>query len=145
MCHRGAAGRHRRGRGPVSRPAGFVLLEVLIATAIMTGGILVALTALRSAARLADVAEQRQRAIYLLERQLVEVEEAASLAAGVRAGQFPAPSEDFAYRVTVAAVGQQADGAGTLWLVEAEVLYPSHPDPRTVEASRYIWKPEPES
>lgn len=138
--------RGRSGRERAARSSGFVLLEVLLATAVMTGGILFALDALRSAAQLADIAEQRQRAIYMLEEQLVGIEEAPTLAAGVQTGTISAPRGDFSYRLTVGAVEQDVSSSpGRLWLIEAEVQYPSRPNPRTVQASRYIWKREPES
>ena len=142
----GAAGSRSFGRARGVGSAGFVLLEVLVATAVMAGGILFAMDALRSAARMTDTAEKRQQAVYLLETRMAEIEEAESLVVGVQTGPFPAPRDAFFHRVTVSAVEQVTGStSGMLWLVEVEVRYPSRPGYRAVRASRYVWKEKRES
>jgi type II secretory pathway pseudopilin PulG len=135
-CHRCHGSRFdRQGKG-------FALLEVLISVLVLSGGIVIALGALRSGARLEDVAEKRTRAIHLLEEKMATATLDLSLTAGGSSGSLPPPDDDFKWEISVSPVEGTEGPGGRLMLVHAIVEWPSKPDSRRVEASRYLWVQE---
>ena len=118
---------------------GFALLEVLLSVTILTGGILFALGAQRSALRLEHTAEKRLRAVYLLDQKLAMVTSEPDLEPGVRQGTFEPPEDEFLWRAEVSTFEESELPGGSLLRVDVEVEWPSRPKPRVVSASRLLW------
>lgn len=122
-----------------SRPHrhGFALAEVLIATVILSVGIVASLTAMRSGMRLQNTASTRQQAIFLAEEKLALVGFETPLEPGDYHGRGEGPREAFSWQVKIKQAEVEEAGE-LLFLADVTVTYPSRPRERTVSLSRYF-------
>lgn len=116
---------------------GFALAEVMIATVILSVGIVASLTAMRSGMQLQNTASTRQQAIYLAEEKLALVGSETPLEPGDYHGREEGSREAFTWQVKI--IQAEVEEAGELlFLAGVTVTYPSRPRERTVSLSRYF-------
>ncbi len=121
-------------RGPRHRVlctnAGFTLLEVIVALAILGVGFAVAMELLAAGVRSVKASEEYTQAVLLARQKMAEVAVTRNLTGSADAGEF---GRGFHWASEIQPIEQQEESPGRLYRVRVRVMWPARRGEKSVD------------